>query len=493
MSSSRILTNTAWNVAGLGMPILVAVIAMPLLIHKLGDARFGILALGWMVTGYFSLFDFGLGRATIRCMAVLRGNNANHHAAIFWNSFYLHLFLAAVSGLIFMMAVPWMVDTAFSIPPALSDEANSAFYWLAFSIPALIISSALRGPLEAEHRFDLVNAVKMPISVFNFLAPLLALQFTQRIDIVIAVIAVTRWIGMLAFGVLCFRSVPLASGQCTPHRSTVFKLLGDGGWLTVASVTVPLIMILDRSLISRLVSIEALTYYVVPYEVVTKMWILSASLLGAAYPLMSAAKDGELHRLCDQSLRWLLVTATPATLIVILFAEDLLCLWVGPVIAQNGSLVLQFLALGVWMSVLAQVPLTALQASKRADVVGIVQLCELPIYGLLVWWLIQQLGVFGAALAWAIRAALEWLVLASAMRRTHLKIGTWPRFSAWQIALPFAALMISWIITVATQSFVKLLLAFLLVGGLIVWQWRYLLTNGERNELMTRVLSRIKI
>lgn len=43
--------------------MIAAVIAIPQLIAEMGMARFGVLSLAWIVVGYFSLFDFGLGRA----------------------------------------------------------------------------------------------------------------------------------------------------------------------------------------------------------------------------------------------------------------------------------------------------------------------------------------------------------------------------------------------------------------------------------------------
>ena len=65
----RLARNVVWNLLGTGAPLLVAIVAIPLLIQGLGTARFGVLTLAWLVVGYFSLFDLGLGRALTKLVA----------------------------------------------------------------------------------------------------------------------------------------------------------------------------------------------------------------------------------------------------------------------------------------------------------------------------------------------------------------------------------------------------------------------------------------
>ena len=66
---SRLVRNSVFNFLGLGIPFVAAVISIPLLIRVLGTERFGILTLAWIVIGYFSLFDLGLGRALTQVVA----------------------------------------------------------------------------------------------------------------------------------------------------------------------------------------------------------------------------------------------------------------------------------------------------------------------------------------------------------------------------------------------------------------------------------------
>ena len=65
----KLAKNTLWNLLGQGVPLLVALLTIPHLIQGLGIDRFGVLSLAWMVIGYFSLFDMGLGRALTKLVA----------------------------------------------------------------------------------------------------------------------------------------------------------------------------------------------------------------------------------------------------------------------------------------------------------------------------------------------------------------------------------------------------------------------------------------
>ena len=78
---SRLAHNSVLNLIGQGIPFLAAFFAIPLLIRGLGTDRFGVLTLAWMVIGYFSLFDLGLGRALTQVVA--ENASRGDHAAAF--------------------------------------------------------------------------------------------------------------------------------------------------------------------------------------------------------------------------------------------------------------------------------------------------------------------------------------------------------------------------------------------------------------------------
>ena len=52
------------------VPLLVGLAVLPLLIRTLGLDRYGFLTLVWVLVGYASIFDFGIGRVLIRVVAL---------------------------------------------------------------------------------------------------------------------------------------------------------------------------------------------------------------------------------------------------------------------------------------------------------------------------------------------------------------------------------------------------------------------------------------
>lgn len=70
LTSGRLLArNTVWNLIGSSASMTAAVFCIPVLIRGLGAERFGVLTLVWVLVGYASLFDLGLGRALTQLVA----------------------------------------------------------------------------------------------------------------------------------------------------------------------------------------------------------------------------------------------------------------------------------------------------------------------------------------------------------------------------------------------------------------------------------------
>ena len=159
----------------------VGVLAIPPLVHSLGVERFGVLSLAWIVIGYFSLFDLGMGRALTKLEPKNRQRGRRFHSSAGLDSLFLMLALGFTGGLITLGISPWLVYKALKVAPVLQVETLRSFQLLAASIPLVTVTSGLRGILEAHQRFRILNFIRIPTSIFSFAGPLLVLPFSHSL------------------------------------------------------------------------------------------------------------------------------------------------------------------------------------------------------------------------------------------------------------------------------------------------------------------------
>ena len=420
---ASITRNTAWNFAGVAAPVPVALLAIPALIAGLGVERFGILTIGWALMGYFGVFDLGMSRATTKYLAEACHDGDDAAARqLFWSSAAAHLALGSLGGLIlFLAARP--LESTLTVDPSLRGETRMALYLLAVSVPIVVLTSVTRGLLEALHRFDLVNVVKVPASMITYLGPLVAMAFTERLPPVIAVILVARAAVLVIYLVMCFAALPAIRTVAAPSYSTLRMLLALGGWLTVGTLLTPVLVSIDRFVIGSAVSAAAVTTYAAPYEVVTKLWMFSGSLLGVLFPHFAivSSEPAALRTLYRSALSSLVLSTTSAAALIIVFSPEFFHAWLGGELAAEGVAIARWLTVGVLINVIAQVPYTTLQATGHADVTGRLQLLQLPVYCVAAWLAASSWGVTGVAIVWASRAAVDAVLMFAAA--THRLAG----------------------------------------------------------------------
>ena len=485
---SLLARNTIWNLVGQGAPLLIALFAIPLLIKGLGTARFGVLTLAWAVVGYFSLFDLGLGRALTKLVAEKLGaGQAEDIPRLIWTALALMGVLGIIGALAAASISPWLVHDILKIPQALQDETLSAFYLLALSIPVVISSAGLRGVLEAYQRFDLVNIVRIPLGMFTFLGPLIVLPFSKSLFPVVVVLVAGR---CLAWGVhllLCLRLLPTLRHNIRLQRTMIRPLISFGSWMTVTNIVGPLMVYLDRFLIGALISITAVAYYATPYEVITKLGLIPAALVGVLFPAFSTTMvqdQARTARLLGRGINYIFLVLFPLTLIIVTGAHEGMVLWLGAEFADNSVFVLQWLAVGVFVNSLARVPSALVQGAGRPDLTAKMHLIELPFYLFTLWLLLGIYGIKGAAIAWVVRVGIDTLILFAIVQ--WLLPNT--RVLIWNNLLRIIMAVCIFIMAGYTVGlFIK---GMFLVGTLtvfIVVTWRWLL-DAEDHRLVKRLL-----
>lgn len=413
-----LVRNVLLNLLGLGLPLIIGFFSMPLIISGLGKEKFGVLSLAWMVLGYAGLFDLGLGRATTKYIASAVSQGQKEKVpSIFWTTVMIQLGFGLVGTIVLYFLSPFLVEKIFKIPGWLQTEAKNSFYFLALVVPLLLVFSSFSGLLEVWQRFDLINAVKIPLTSLNFLLAAATYFFPLSLAEIILAMVALRFVGTLLLFFFCSRQVPELSKKIDFRIGLFPRLISFGGWVTISNLAGPFLVYFERFLIGALLSMEAVSYYTAPYEVITRFWILPTSLVLTLFPVFSTWNEErreEVSGLFFQASKLLFLLMGPMILFLSLMAREIFSLWLGKEFMVESSVVFQILAWGVFINSLAHLPLALLQGMGRPDLPAKFHLIELPIYALLAWLLVRLAGIEGAALAWTLRVTIDALLLFNA-------------------------------------------------------------------------------
>jgi O-antigen/teichoic acid export membrane protein len=416
LTRGRLLArNTLWSLLGQATPMVAAAVAVPLLLHALGTEAFGVLSISWTLIGYFTLFDLGLGRALTRVVAEgLGGQTTSDLPAIVGTSLLMLFGIGVVAALALAAATPWMVESVFKIPVALARDARATFYLLALSLPAVLLTAGLGGVLAAYQRFRALNLVRIPMSILSFVLPMAVLPFTQSLAVIVGMIVAVRFVSAMAHFAICARTMPAMQRGLQGSARLVAPLLRSAGWIALINLMVPLFASLDRVLVGAWTSIGSVAYYAPPQEVVTKLWILPATLVSVLFPAFATTGQSNPERsrlLYLRGLKQVHLALFPVTLILVAVGGDLLRVWLGAPFEANGRAVMPFMAAGAFFTGLSFIPSALIQAVGRPRQVAWLLLLETPFFIAALWWGVRVAGTTGAAIAWSLRALVDLVVL----------------------------------------------------------------------------------
>jgi O-antigen/teichoic acid export membrane protein len=283
-----IARNAPLVILGEAVPLAAAVVAMPLLLAGLGVDRLGVLSLAWVVIGYFSLFDLGIGRATTQLIAARVGAGRHDEVqTLVRTALVLLLVLGCAGGAVLAALASWLVAHVLQVPPGLVDETRTTMLLLALVVPLVVVGSGLRGVLEAERRFAAVAALRAALGLISFLAPLAILPLVPTLPAVVLVLAAGRVLLLAVMLVLCRGTVTWHVRR--PDREAARELLRFGGWLTVTNAVGPVLVFLDRFVVGAVVSVGAVAFYSTPLEVVQRAGIVPIAIGTVLFPALAAS------------------------------------------------------------------------------------------------------------------------------------------------------------------------------------------------------------
>ncbi|HWM64869.1 MAG TPA: flippase [Solirubrobacterales bacterium] len=487
-SGFLIVKNTAITIGAQAFIAVVALLAVPILVDRLGTARFGILTLTWVVIGYASLLDLGLGRALTKLTAERLGRGAERETPnLFWTAVALLAGIGVVSGAIIAAVSGPLTSSIFSIEDGLVDEAHVTFILLGCTVPFVLVSTALRGNLEAHQRFDLTNGAAVPLALLSYFGPVVIALATTSLPLVVSAVCASRVIATGVFMTLCLRVDPLLRTKVSFDRLLIGPLLRYGGWVTVAAILSGMIASADRLIIGTVASAKAVAFYATPYEGSKQMLMVSSAFANVLFPGFAANVRQDPKRtelLFSRGVRATFVGLFPLALIASVLSYEILHVWINTEFAENGGPVLQLIAMGILVNGVAFVAFALIQ-STRPDVIAKVAGVEFPLYVGLLWLLLNAYGITGAAIAFCCRVLVDTTALYFFTNRLRLIKADVLFEMGRMVALGVAVIGIGALLPNAPT---RIAYVIVVIACFLPLAWTRILTDLERERIGERVL-----
>jgi O-antigen/teichoic acid export membrane protein len=493
-SNQRLARNSGFLLIGKILPLVAAVFAIPWIIEAIGEARFGILAIGWLIMGYASMLDLGLGSAMVKSIADSRGRGEakQETPVLFGTAFLLIVGLGTAGGLLLFLLSPWLVHSVLTITPDLQQEAQYAFYAMSLAIPISLAESGTRGLLEAHQKFGRLTPVHAIAGLLSYLGLAVLVQYVVQIQWLILFLVGVKFTAFLTYLLMGQLMLPGLVGSVGFRMQHVSSMMQFGGWMTAHNLLTRSIEALDRLLIGSYKGMKSVAYYATPLEIIVKMNVLPGAMASVLFPAFASEhqkNQGQNQSLTLLPLKILQVVLVPVGIILILWGEQLLQWWISPEFAASSGWVIGLLSFGIVFNAMAHIPGTMLQGIGRPDITAKLHMVELPLYLLFMWLIIEPFGIEGVAGLRSLRVLINCLML-MVLANVLFDAG----INLFRVLIPpLIMLAISFLVAqVALPSLMLVLVSVVLLGIWLATSWMYVLSSGERTWVRKNIVLKNK-
>lgn len=441
----KLIRNSIFVSAPVVVGVLVSIITVPIYVATIGSDRFGALLIGLVLLGYFGQADFGLGMALTQRISSRRQATPREIANIIWSGLAGGAAVAAAGAALIYVASTVFFEFFFEAAAPIRAEGVASAWLLALCIPIVILTAIASGSLAGGQRFGVISAAGIISSVLSQVLPLvIAHVWSAQLPWLIAGALLGRGAGLavMVFKMwqLFLRRMPVA-----PSIAELRGLLVFGSWVMVTAIVGPLMVTSDRIVIGAVIGSAAVVAYSIPFQIGSRTVLLPNAVAQALFPRLAAQSETQPIPLAKLSAivvgQWY---ALPVVGLVCL-ADPLLHLWLGDRIDTRSILIGQILMVGFWVNAIAYMPYSHIQAGGNSRFTGTLHLIELPIYFAMLFLFGWIFGLYGVALAFAARNALDCVALL-------IKAGFWDRDLLVRLAGPSIVIVASLCVSVVIDG-----------------------------------------
>jgi O-antigen/teichoic acid export membrane protein len=405
-----VLGNVAWNLAGMAVPLMAGFVLAPFLIRHLGQTGYGLWILLGSFTSYFGALDLGVRSSVGRYIAFYRARDDREGVNATLSTALAILSAAGTLALLLTFAGSFLFFAVFRVPAGEVAEVRLALMLVGLNLALMLLLNVFDATLWAGQRFDLLNAVDIPVVVTRTALSFWLIGSGYGLATLATITLATTVAGGLTKAVLSFRLDPgLRFAPRLVSRGTARTLYGYGIWYFLLSVARILTPQISPLIIGAYLAVRRVTAYNVASRLVGYTTSLLLAATGVLTPLVAALdarnEERQQRRLFLKGGKYCLALALFFLALFLFLGRPFITLWVGPELAYaNGFLMV--LGVGEVLPLSQWVTNSLLLGKNRHRLFACASIAENALAVGLALALVGPYGVYGVCVGMAVPGAL---------------------------------------------------------------------------------------
>jgi O-antigen/teichoic acid export membrane protein len=329
----EIFKNVGSSWFSLGFNILVGIFLSPFILHRLGDAAFGLWVLVFAITGYYGLFDLGIRSSIVRYVAKYSANNEHDELNQLVNTaLFSYSGIGAVAMLLTFLASVY-VDSIFKVPASFHSTARLLLLMVGTAVSLGFPLGVSGGILEGLQRFYVLNFTNVCSTLLRALLIVIALRHGYGLLMVALITVTLPLLGNLVNAGVVLSILPLHFHPKYLNRESLHRIASYSGPTFMIIIASRLRFKTDAMVIGTFVSSAAITYFAIGSRLVDYMGEVVSSLAQIFIPMSSRSDaigdSAQLKKIFIAGNRACALLVFPITASLIILGKSVIEVWVG--------------------------------------------------------------------------------------------------------------------------------------------------------------------
>ena len=392
---------------------VLSLILAPIYVHLLGIESYGLIGLYTAALAMGGLLDVALSATVSREIAWIQARPFEHQRiATLLRSVEIVYWLAVFGLTLILLAAVAVFGSGWVRASALPDnQITGALALMSLSLAIQLPSGLYTASLIGLHRQARSAALLAGFGTVRGLgAALVAWGVSDDIRAFFSWHVVVGLVQIIWLRWQAWSHVRVMGGRSRFAIESLMSIRHVAGAMFLITAMGMMMSQMDKVVLAFLVPLESLGHYTLAWGLASGLTIIATPIVqgfGARFSaLASGGKQEELETQIKFASQLTYALVIPPAVTISLFAESIMLAWVRDAdVASASAPPFSLLAIGTAMVACTYPLLIALYAKKEFKPVLLIQLICLLLFFPLLLWLVNSLGVLGAALCWSIYGA----------------------------------------------------------------------------------------